>query len=188
MKLTRREYLKTSGAGLVGLAAEAEAYEREGVPPFPLHKRMGEVREVPTVCTGCAVGCGQAAVVADGRVVNLEGNPDHPINRGALCPKGVAEWQIVHSPRRNTKVLYRAPGSDTWAPKAWDWALDQIARRIKLTRDKHFIAKDPDGATVNRLEAMAYLGGAVNTNEEVYFWVKALRALGLVYVEHQARI
>jgi formate dehydrogenase major subunit len=95
---------------------------------------------------------------------------------------------VIYSPERVTTVKYRAPGSDKWEDKPWDWALDRIAQKIKETRDKSFITKDKDGATVNRLESIAYLGGAQHTNEEVYFWVKAARALGIVYLEHQARI
>ena len=189
MQLSRRDFIKLMGATSSSLALAAGwpqvAFAGEGVPPYTLHKKVGEV---PTICTYCAVGCGQIAAVQDGRVVNVEGDAEHPINRGSLCSKGAANWQVIYSPRRVTKMLYRAPGADKWEEKSWDWALDQIARRIKDTRDKRFIAKDQDGATGNRLEAIAYLGGAQNTNEEVYAWVKAARALGVVYLEHQARI
>lgn len=189
MQFTRRQFLKTSGVGLGGLllggGLARPVLAAEGVPPYALHKKVGEV---PTICTYCAVGCGQIAAVMNGRVVNVEGDPEHPLNRGSLCSKGAANWQVVYNPQRITKILYRAPGADKWEEKPWDWALDQIARRIKDTRDKHFIAKDKDGATVNRLEAIAYMGGAQNTNEEVYAWVKAARSLGIVFLEHQARI
>jgi formate dehydrogenase major subunit len=189
MKLSRRDFLKLTGAttgGLVlGTGLPRVVAAGEGAPPHVLHKKVGEV---PTICTYCAVGCGQIAAVENGRVVNVEGDPEHPINRGSLCSKGAANWQVIYNPHRITKVLYRAPGADKWEEKPWDWALEQITRRIKDTRDKNFIAKDKDGATVNRLEAIAYMGGAQNTNEEVYAWVKAARALGIVYLEHQARI
>jgi formate dehydrogenase major subunit len=189
MKFSRRDFLKLTGATtgglLLGTGLSHTVLAGEGVPPYALHKKVGEAT---TICTYCAVGCGQIAAVVDGRVVNVEGDPDHPINRGSLCSKGAANWQVIYNPRRVTKILYRAPGADKWEEKSWDWALDQIARRIKDTRDKHFVAKDKDGATVNRLEAIAYMGGAQNTNEEVYAWVKAARGLGIVYLEHQARI
>ncbi len=122
-------------------------------------------------------------------MVNIEGDPDHPINQGSLCTKGAAMYQISNNPGDNrlTTVLYRAPGSDRWEEKDWSWAIPQIARRIKDTRDANWTATY-DGKTVNRTEAIAFLGGSQNTNEECYLWVKALRAMGLVYIEHQARI
>ena len=189
MSVSRRDFLKLGGAAAGGLvlgtglphAAAASGEDQN----FLLHKKVGEVT---TICTYCAVGCGQVVGVQGGKVVNVEGDPDHPINRGTLCSKGAANWQLIYSPERVTKVQYRAPGSDKWEEKSWDWALERIAQKIKETRDKNFIEKDKDGATVNRLEAIGYLGGAQHTNEEVYSWVKAARALGIVYLEHQARI
>jgi formate dehydrogenase major subunit len=189
MKLSRRDFLKLSGATAGGLAVgaglPAAVLAQEGVRPYVLHKKVGEV---PTICTYCAVGCGQIVAVEGNRVVNIEGDPDHPINQGSLCSKGSAAFQVANNPRRLTKPLYRAPGSDKWEEKSWDWMLDQIARRIKNTRDAHWIEKAPSGKVVNRIEAIAFLGGSQNTNEECYLWVKALRAMGLVYIEHQARI
>ncbi len=189
MKISRRDFLKltgaTTGSLVIGSDTAPPAQAGEETPPLPLHKQVGQIT---TICTYCAVGCGQIVGVVNGKVVNVEGDPDHPINRGALCSKGAANWQVIYSDQRKTQVLYRAPGSDRWEPKPWDWALDQIARRIKDTRDKNFTAKDKDGATVNRLDAIAFMGGAQNTNEEDYLWVKAARALGIVYLEHQARI
>jgi len=184
MKLSRRAFLKSSAMATGGLLLPAGAAAAR-VPKFPIHKRIGEV---PTICTYCAVGCGQIVATQGGRVVNIEGDPDHPINQGSLCSKGLAAYQVTSSPRRLTKPLYRAPGSDKWEEKNWDWALDQIAQRIKKTRDDHWTAQAASGTTVNRTEAIAFLGGSQNTNEECYLWVKALRAMGLVYIEHQARI
>jgi formate dehydrogenase major subunit len=125
---------------------------------------------------------------ADGKVVNIEGDPDHPISQGALCSKGTALRQVAGSGERLTQPLYRAPGSDHWEEKEWDWTLDQIAGRIKNTRDANWIERDGDDRLVNRVEAMAWLGGAALDNEECALAVKFARALGLVYVEHQARI
>jgi formate dehydrogenase major subunit len=126
-------------------------------------------------------------------VVNLEGDPDHPINEGSLCSKGLALAQLNTvegevNRRRLKKPKYRAPGSSVWEEKDWDWTIEQIARRIKNTRDEHFIEADGEGRTVNRLEAIGSLGGAALDNEECSLIVKAMRALGLVYIEHQARI
>lgn len=184
MELSRRDFLKLSAAATGGMLLPAGVAVAR-TQKFPLRKKIGEV---PTICTYCAVGCGQIVAVEGNRVTNIEGDPDHPINRGSLCSKGAGSFQVVNNPRRLTKPLYRAPGSDKWEEKPWDWMLDQIARRIKDTRDKHWTEKAPSGKVVNRTEAIAFLGGSQNTNEECYLWVKALRAMGLVYIEHQARI
>jgi formate dehydrogenase major subunit len=124
----------------------------------------------------------------DGLVVNIEGNPDHPINRGALCSKGGSLAGLVNSPQRITKPHYRAPGASEWQEVEWGWALDEVAQRIKKTRDDHWIERDEKGRTVRRVEAIASVGSAALDNEECSLLVKALRAMGLVYVEHQARI
>jgi len=155
--------------------------------PFPLHKPIGET---PTICCFCAVGCGAIVASQNGKVVNLEGDPDHPINQGTLCSKGqaLAQINLDVGKRRLTKPLYRAAGSLEWEEKSWEWTIEEIAKRIKATRDKYFIVQDDEGRTVNRLEAIASLGGAALDNEECSLIVKAMRALGLVYIEHQARI
>ena len=208
MRLTRRDFLKGSGAAAGGALLSSTAVEAAAEPAaFPLHKRVGEI---PTVCTYCAVGCGQIVAVQDGRVVNVEGDPDNPINRGRLCSKGLATRQIVSleerrqysgeeprgftarrlkgNARRLDRVRYRAPGATAWEEKPWDWALDEIAKRIKTTRDAHWTARNAAGQQVNRTEAVACLGGSLNSNEECYLLAKAMRSLGLVYLEHQARI
>jgi formate dehydrogenase major subunit len=123
-----------------------------------------------------------------GRAVNVEGDPDHPVNEGALCPKGASIWQLTENDKRLTKVLYRAPGSDKWQEKSYDWALDQIARRVKKVRDAAFQTKNAKGQVVNRLEAIASVGSAAMDNEECWIYQQMLRALGLTYIEHQARI
>ena len=122
-----------------------------------------------------------------GKVINIEGDPGHPISEGTLCSKGAAGIQVVNNSRRLQKVLYRAPNGKAWEEKSWDWALDRIAARIKETRDKTF-KTSVDGRVVNRTEAMACLGGSALDNEEAYLLVKLMRALGLVYIEHQARL
>ncbi len=164
-----------------GFAAQALA---DGVA-FPLHKPVGEV---PTICPYCAVGCGMVVGSNAGKVVNIEGDPDHPISLGALCSKGATLSQLANSDQRVTMPQYRAPNSDKWEEVSWDWALEQIARKIKDTRDAHFIEKDGEGRLVNRLEAIAHVGSAAIDNEECSILVKMMRALGLVYIEHQARI
>jgi formate dehydrogenase major subunit len=126
-----------------------------------------------------------------GHIINSEGDPDHIINRGALDPKSIAVRQLSTSPRRLSKVLYRAPGSATWEEKSWDWAIEEIARRIQKTRDETFVRTVPvadKDVPVNRTEGIAWLGGAANNNEDCYLGSKFARALGMVYIEHQARI
>jgi len=184
-RVSRRGFLKIAGVTTGTLLLPVSGTLATEIPVFPLKKRIGEV---PTICTYCAVGCGAIVGTRGSKVVNIEGDPDHPINRGALCSKGMAMVQIPHNPERVTTVLYRAPGSDTWEEKSWDWAIPRIARRIKETRDATWTAKTAAGNVVNRTEGIAFLGGSQNTNEECYLWVKAARALGLVYIEHQARI
>ena len=193
MELSRRDFMKLSGATIGGLVLSSKpvgmALARD-IVPFSLHKLVGET---PTICCFCAVGCGAIVASQEGRVVNLEGDPDHPINEGSLCTKGLAMAQLNTvdgdlNSRRLQKVKYRAPGSSEWEEKEWQWAIEQIARRLKDTRDEHFIETDSEGRTVNRLEAIASLGGAALDNEECSLIVKANRALGMVYIEHQARI
>ncbi len=190
MKLSRRDFLKISGVATGGLLLPPVAALASGAFNYELHKPIGEV---PTICPFCGVGCGAVVGVKDGIVVNVEGDPDHPINQGSLCSKGMslAQLNTVNgelNPHRLTKVKYRAPGGTAWEEKDWEWALEKIAENIKKTRDEHFIEQDADGRTANRLEAIASLGGAALDNEECSLIVKAMRSLGLVYIEHQARI
>lgn len=190
MKLSRREFLKLTGVTAGGLMLPRGLPTAALAAGFPLHKPIGET---PTICCFCAVGCGAIVAAQNGRVVNLEGDPDHPINQGSLCSKGLALAQLntvdgAVNPNRLQKVRYRAPGSSRWDEKSWGWAIEQIARRMKDTRDKYFIERDVEGRTVNRLEAIASLGGSALDNEECALIVKAMRALGLVYIENQARI
>jgi formate dehydrogenase major subunit len=121
-------------------------------------------------------------------VINVEGDPDHPINAGSLCCKGQSLFQVATSDRRLKGVMYRAPRSTEWEEVSWEWAINRIADRVKETRDEYFTHEDANGRVVNRVEAIAGLGGAALDNEECYLYGKLMRALGLVYIEHQARI
>ena len=125
---------------------------------------------------------------ANGKVVNIEGDPDHPVNQGSLCSKGSTLTQLANSDRRITKPMYRASGASEWQQVEWDWALDEVAKRVKQTRDAHWIETDLKGQIVRRTEAIASVGSAALDNEECSLLVKALRSMGLVYMEHQARI
>jgi len=190
MKLSRREFLKLTGATTGALILPSGAAQVAAARSFPLHKPIGET---PTICCFCGVGCGAIVAAQGGRVINIEGDPDHPVNQGSLCSKGMALAQINTvdgqvNPNRLQTVKHRAPGASTWEDMSWEEAIDRIAQRIKETRDRHFVELDGEGRRVNRLEAIASLGGAALDNEECSLIVKAMRALGLVYVEHQARI
>jgi len=186
MNISRRGFLKYSGGAVAAGAAGVEL----AVP------REAEARELPiqgatattTICPYCAVGCGIVVHTKEGRVINTEGDPDHPINEGTLCSKGAALYQVVNNPARITKPRYRAPGSGEWKEVEWDWALDEIAKRVKDTRDKTFVERNAKGQVVNRTDGLASVGSAALDNEECYLLQKWLRSLGLVYIEHQARI
>ncbi len=185
MNVTRRGFLKLAGGTLAAAGVGASVGIKSAyAQPF----KVRYAKEVTTICPYCGVGCGIIAHVSNGKVINTEGDPDHPINKGALCSKGSSLFQIANNDKRLTKVQYRAPGADSWQEVEWDWALEKIAHNLKKERDKSFVTTNADGATVNRLETVASIGGASLDNEEVYVLGKLNRALGLVYIEHQARI
>ena len=183
LKSTRRQFLKGLTTGTVAIGALTQSGCAPAIPPL---KTRGAT-ETTTVCPFCGVGCGQVVATREGKVINIEGDPAHPISEGTLCSKGAAGIQVVNNSRRLQKVLYRAPGGKAWEEKTWDWALERIAARVKETRDKTF-RTSMEGRVVNRTEAIACLGGSALDNEEAYLLVKLMRALGLVYVEHQARL
>lgn len=191
MELSRRDFLKASGAGVGGVflldMLDPQKVQALGGPRrLPLRKKRGEKT---TICPYDASGCGFIVATEDGKVVNIEGDPEHPINSGAGCAKGQSIRQLgAENPRRLSKVLYRAPGGTQWQEQTWDWAIGEIAKRIKSTRDASFIEKDGSGNMVNRTEAITNLGGSALDNEECYLLAKLMRALGLVYLEHHARI
>jgi formate dehydrogenase major subunit len=187
MKLTRREFLKLSGVATGSLLLPTgAALAAGGVTTFPLHK---PISEAATVCPYCSCGCGLLiATGTDGHIINAEGDPDNPQNRGALDPKSISVRSLSQSDRRLKKPLYRAPGSDKFEEKEWDWVIEEVANRIKKTRDATFERTNANGVTVNRTQGIAFLGGAANNDEECYLAIKLARALGLVFIEHQARI
>jgi formate dehydrogenase major subunit len=151
--------------------------------------RIRDAKVVHSVCPYCAVGCSQHVYVKDGKVLDIEGDPNSPINRGTLCPKGSATFQYTVNPSRVTQVLYRAPYSDHWEVKSLDWAMEQIAQRIKKTRDETFVERLPDGREVNHTLGIACLGGATLDIEENYLMKKLLGGgLGIVSIENQARV
>lgn len=141
------------------------------------------------ICPYCAVGCGQLIYTKGGKLIDIEGNPDSPINEGTLCPKGADAFQLAVNPHRVTQVLYRAPYSDHWETRSLDWALDQIAQRTKATRDADFAARTPSGRLLNSVRSIGTLGGATIDNEENYLIKKLFSGgLGFASIENQARI
>ena len=189
MDLSRRAFLKISGASTVGLALKEFGFDVASVHAAVSPLRIAYARETTTICPYCAVGCGIIIHSVDGKVVYTEGDPDHPINKGSLCSKGSSVYQLsANNPARAGKPLYRAPGGAEWKEVSWNWALDRIAEKIYSTREKTFMFKNAKGQTVNRTEAIASVGSAAMDNEECYVYRKFLTALGLVYIEHQARI
>ncbi len=185
MEVTRRGFIKLTG----GTLAVAGIGVNVGVKPaYAQPRKVRYAQEVPTICPYCGVGCGIIVHVRDGKVINTEGDPNHPVNRGSLCSKGSALYQIPNNDARLNKVRYRAPGTAQWKEVSWEWAMERIAHNVKQARDRGFIHRDDQGRVVNRVESIASLGGASLDNEEVYPLVKMNRALGLVYIEHQARI
>jgi formate dehydrogenase major subunit len=180
---SRRQFLKGLTTGTVAIGALTQSGCAPAVPPI---KTRGATHTT-TVCPFCGVGCGQVVSSRGGKVIHIEGDPGHPISEGTLCSKGAAGIQVVNNSRRLQKVLYRKPNGAKWEEKSWDWAFERIAARVKETRDKTF-KTTVDGRVVNRTEAIACLGGSALDNEEAYPLAKLMRALGLVYLEHQARL
>jgi formate dehydrogenase major subunit len=180
---TRRQFLKGLTTGTVAIGALSQSGCSPAIPPL----KTAGATDTTTICPFCGVGCGQVVSSRAGRVIHIEGDPGHPISEGTLCSKGAAGIQVVNNSRRLQKVLYRKPNGAAWEEKSWDWAFERIAARVKETRDKTFKAT-VDGRVVNRTEAIACLGGSALDNEEAYLLAKLMRALGLVYLEHQARL
>ena len=185
MQLSRRQFVKLGGAVSTMLATGARPASVAAAPPSFQVKWS---QEIASICPYCAVGCGMIVGASEGQVVNIEGDPDHPINQGSLCSKGSTLKQLVNSDRRVVKPLYRAPYASEWREVEWVWALDEVAKRVKQTRDASWVETDDNGRLVRRTEAIAHVGSAALDNEECSLLVKALRSLGLVYIEHQARI
>jgi formate dehydrogenase major subunit len=188
--VTRRDLLRLTMRGSAGLAlgglldvSAARAATRE--------LKLAEISEFTTSCNFCSCGCGMIAAVRDGKLISMEGDFDHIVSRGSLCVKGISMFATHASPKRLTKPLYRAPGSDRWEEMEWKDAAEKIARKIHKIRNETWIATEKLGdkdVPVNRTDAIAFLGGAQNTNEECYIFQKASRLLGIPWVEHQARL
>jgi formate dehydrogenase major subunit len=191
MQFKRREFIQLTAAAAAvtafhGLGLDLPKEAKANAQLMQL--RQG--KETTTICCYCGTGCGLIVSTDEktGRAINVEGDPDHPINQGSLCAKGAALFQLAENDRRVTQPLYRAPGSDRWEPKSWDWMITEIAKRVKATRDATFAKTNAKGQTVNRCEGIASVGSAAMDNEECWIYQAMLRSLGLTYIEHQARI
>jgi formate dehydrogenase major subunit len=194
-ELTRREFLKLGAGGAAGIAVVGNplGFDLKAAKKRTLELRIAGAKETKSICPYCAVGCGLIAYTkqdARGNVqlLQIEGDPDSPINEGRLCPKGATAMQLAVGVKRVEKPLYRAPGSAKWEEKSWDFMLDKIAQNVKASRDNTFVAQDANGNVVNRTEGIAFAGGAAFSSEEGYFATKLMRGLGLVHLEQQARV
>jgi formate dehydrogenase major subunit len=188
--VNRRELLRLTAGASAGLAL-SRMLDLPAVKAATEKLQVAQISEFTTSCNFCSCGCGMVASVRDGKLIKLEGDFDHVVNGGSLCVKGMAMFPTHASPQRNKTPRYRAPGSDHWVDITWDDAIDRIARKIRTTRDQTWIATEKVGdaeVPVNRTDALAFLGGAQNTNEECYLFQKAARLLGFAFVEHQARL
>jgi formate dehydrogenase major subunit len=173
------------------LRRDAQATKHTAYSPRTLDLRPrteSADRVVKSVCPYCAVGCGQDVYVKDERIIDIEGDPDSPISRGRLCPKGAATFQLVTGSHRVKTVLYRRPRGTDWEELPLERAMGMVAERVKRARDDHWEDTDADGNPVNRTLSMAHLGGATLDNEENYLIKKLFTALGMVQIENQARI
>ncbi len=191
MKLNRRDFMKISGATAAGIAVSGLGFDLKPVKAHASHLKTQYARETTTICCYCGVGCGAIVHTSqrgDGRVINIEGDPDHVINQGSLCSKGASLKQLVENDRRLTEPMYRAPYSDKWQTVSWEWALSNIADRVKKTRDMGFEKTNAKNQVVNRTTQIASIGSAAMDNEECWIYQALMRSLGLVYIEHQARI
>ena len=195
VKLSRRQFFKVCAAGIGASSL--------GVLGFAPTRALAEVREFKlarttetrNTCPYCSVSCGllmyslgDKAKNANAEIIHIEGDPDHPVNRGTLCPKGAALLDFVHSPNRLKHPEYRAPGSNEWKRISWDEAFDRIAQHIKDDRDKNFEARNAEGVTVNRLLTLGMLAASASSNETGYITHKFARSLGLIAFDNQARV
>jgi len=195
MKVTRRQFFKVCGAGLGSSSVVALG--------FPVGDAQAEVRqfklarssETRNTCPYCSVSCGlimhslgDRAKNAEPSIFHIEGDPDHPVNRGTLCPKGAGLVDFVHSPNRLKYPEYRAPGSNEWRRISWDEAFTRVARLMKDDRDRNFIARNAAGATVNRWLTTGFLAASASSNETGYITHKVVRSTGLLAFDNQARV
>ena len=193
METTRRDFLRVAAIG--GAAATIFGFDLAPAYAQLRELKIARATETRSTCPYCSVSCGviiytlgDKAKNVTPQVIHVEGDPDHPINRGTLCPKGASLEQDILNDRRLLKPQVRRPGGTDWEDISWNNALDEIAQRVKKSRDETFVDKDAQGRTVNRCEGIAFTGGCTDTNEFNYLVVKTMRSLGVCYLENQARV
>jgi len=193
MEVSRRSFMKAGLLGGVGLTVFG--FDAAPLVAQTQGLKISRTTETRSTCPYCAVSCGviihtigDKAKNVTPQVVHVEGDPDHPINRGTLCPKGASLEQDIMNERRLLKPQVRRPGGTEWEDISWDQAYNEIGRWVKKTRDATFIEQDSEGRTANRLETVAFTGGCTDTNEFNYLVVKTMRSMGLTFIENQARV
>ncbi len=194
MKVSRRGFLKLSASGVGATSLVALGFSPAKVLAEVRTFKLARTSETRNTCPYCSVGCGiiihglgDRAKNARTEIVHIEGDPDHPVNRGTLCPKGAALLDFVHSPNRLRFPEYRGPGEKEWKRVEWDWALDRIARLMKDDRDRNFVARSGN-LTVNRWTSVAFLAASASSNEAGYITTKIIRAMGMTALDNQARV
>ena len=193
--LTRRQFLQITGATLAASSLALMGFCPSVAIAEVRQFKLARTTETRNTCPYCAVACGivmyslgDGAKNTHSSIIHIEGDPDHPVNRGTLCPKGAGLLDFVHSPSRLMRPEYRAPGSDQWQPISWDEALGRIARLMKQDRDANFVTKTPEGLTVNRWLSLAMLAASASSNEVGYITHKVMRSLGVLAFDNQARV
>ena len=192
---TRRDFMKVGAAGAAAVGVSALGFDAAVAEARTVKQdlRIEGAKVSHSVCPYCAVGCSLLAYTRKNgngstELLQIEGDPDSPVNEGTLCPKGASSMELAVSRRRLQHPLYRAPGAREWKRVSWDFVLGKLARNIKASRDRTFVAKDDEGNVVNRTEGIAFAGGAAFSNEEGYLAAKLMRGLGLIHLEQQARV
>jgi formate dehydrogenase major subunit len=195
MDFTRRQFMKLSASGIGATSLAALGFAPDRVLADVREFKLAHTSQTRNTCPYCSVSCGvimyglgDRSKNARTKLIHIEGDPDHPVNRGTLCPKGAALLDFVNSPNRLKWPEYRAAGSDRWERVTWDWALDRIARLMKEDRDRNFVEKNEAGLTVNRWPTLGLLAASASSNESGYLTHKAFRAMGVVAVDNQARV
>jgi formate dehydrogenase major subunit len=193
--VTRREFFKITGATLAGSSLALLGFSPNAALAEVREFKLTRATETRNTCPYCAVACGvimyslgDRAKNAKESIFHIEGDPDHPVNRGTLCPKGAGLIDFIHSPSRLLYPEYRAAGSTEWQRISWDDALDRVAKLMKQDRDANFVAKTPDGLTVNRWITTAMLAASASSNEVGYLTHKVMRSLGVLAFDNQARV
>jgi formate dehydrogenase major subunit len=195
LSVTRRQFLKLSAAGLSASSLAILGFSPNQVLAEARQFKLARTTETRNTCPYCSVSCGvlmyslgDKSKNAPAEIIHIEGDPDHPVSRGTLCPKGAGLLDFVHSPNRLKYPEYRAPGSDKFVRISWDDAFDRIARLMKNDRDKNFVAKNADGATVNRWLSTGFLAASASSDETGFLTHKVVRSLGMLAFDNQARV